>query len=153
MRRHFLSLLFLVGFFAAPAIADQVNHRYHPVVTATEFLKSFAAKDASRMLAVGSPDWAEPLGEVVEKGEAAKAYREIFRGWRHAAAEGWDGNFLEMRTKTYGGGKTYTMLPYYTDPEGWIGVLMLQRNDGGWYVDDIEKWELPDYREETLSDQ
>ena len=105
------------------------------------------------MITVGSPEWHEPLTEVVEKGEAAKAYREIFRGWRHEAAVAWDGNFLEMRTKTFGGGKTYTMLPYHTDKEGWIGVIMLLKNDGGWYVDDIEKWELANYRQEKLSDQ
>lgn len=153
MRRLLFPFFIVFGFFLTAAHADEVNHRSNPVLTATEFLKSFAAKDAARMMKVGSPDWAEPLSEVVEKGEAARAYREIFRGWRHKAAESWDGNFLEMRAKTFAGGKSYTMLPYYTDTEGWIGVLMLRKNDGGWYVDDIEKWQLSDYRQEKLSDQ
>lgn len=103
------------------------------------------------MAELSDPRAKRMFAEIAEKGADARGYREIFGGWRFEAAAAWDGNFGEMRSKTFQSGKTYIMLPYHFATEGWIGVLMLLEIDTGWIVDDIEKWDLGDYRREPLA--
>jgi len=124
-----LSLIVISG---PAAVADDID-RTDPVATAQAFLTALKTKDLAKMAELVNSSNKEMFEELAAEGEANRAYKEVFGGWRYQAALAASG--VSDAVKYNRRGEGVVMFHQMDDNE--VAVFVLKNEDGVWGIEDI----------------
>lgn len=130
-------LMILAIAAAGPAVAD--TDRSDPRAVTDAFLTAYKARDLDALATLVNRYNRNLFEEIAAQGEAHPDYTEVFGGWRGEAADGWDGETLEVR---YDGSQAVVRFADLSADE--TAVLVLD-DENGWAVADINSPDRADY--------
>lgn len=115
----------------APAHAGDID-RSDPAATAIGFLKAFKSKDVVAMATFSNAENKEMFDDLAANGEASKAYKNVFKGWRFESALAWNGKVGDVRYR-----KGDAIVPFHEMEGDEVAVVVLTMENGVWGLEDI----------------